>query len=303
MRGENRRPGDKCVIPTMPKENWQKLLLRKKHDPVIFFYGQLFWLCLWDLRCGLAGYAPLTGSRAHLRPPQWITARQRTPTTIKQSIKVPATETESVLQPAEQTGSEEGSDTLPGQPSVTPEKSPQEPPAHLEKAHMMRPGKVTTAPDLTPPPTVRYPYSLHMGSFKTRKLAEKALALLNRKGLTPYWTVVDLGDRGVWYRVFVGHFKTADAARAFQAQQGITADRILKTRYSVQVGLYSTRDKMDQQNSLLKASGYCPYVIMTPPNQYQLLVGAFQTEEGADHLASGLKAIRGGRQNDLAVAP
>jgi len=88
----------------------------------------------------------------------------------------------------------------------------------------------------------------------------------------------------------VGHFKTWGSANSFQTQHGIKADRILRTAYSVQVGLYASKEKMDQQYSLLRESGYCPYIIKQPQDHYQLLVGAFQTKKAAENLASRLKA-------------
>ena len=224
----------------------------------------------------------------------WIASKEKGPAlpkkTIKQLIKVPEPKPGPSMQTEKPVEQKTDLDTLPVKKPVTLSKAPEPPPVYMKKTLLTPPGDVKTAPNLSPPPTVNHPYSLHMGSFKTQKLAEKALAALNKKGLTPYWTVVDLGGRGVWYRVFVGHFKTVDAANAFQAQHGIKADRILKTGYSVQVGRYLSKEEMDQQYSFLKESGYCPYIIMQPQNQYQLLVGAFQTAKAADHLASRLKA-------------
>jgi len=134
-----------------------------------------------------------------------------------------------------------------------------------------------------------YPFTLHMGSYRTLILTEKYTAALSKKGLSPYWVVVDLGKKGVWYRVFLGHFKTFDQANEFQTQQGIKASRVLKTNYAVQLGLYTSKETLDQRLAALRDAGYSPYIIEQAQKQYQLLTGAFQTKKAAERLAARLK--------------
>ena len=146
-----------------------------------------------------------------------------------------------------------------------------------------------TGSDLSPAPTMMYPYTLHMGSFKNLKRAEKSIKLLKGKGLSPYWMRVHLGKRGKWFRVFVGHFKTADEANKLQERHGITADRILKTAYAVQIGEYSSKEELDHDTLAFKETDYLPYVIEEPKKRYRLLIGAYQTQWGAANLARKLK--------------
>lgn len=134
-----------------------------------------------------------------------------------------------------------------------------------------------------------YPYSLHMGSYRTLILTEKYTTALNKQGLAPYWLVVDLGEKGVWYRVFLGHFKTFDQANEFQTQHGTKASRIINTDYAVQIGLYTSKAEWEQKRSVLRNAGYCPYIIEQAQEQSQLLVGAFQTKRAAEGLAVRLK--------------
>ncbi len=134
-----------------------------------------------------------------------------------------------------------------------------------------------------------YPYSLHMGSYRSLKLTEKHTAELNSKGLSPYWVVVDLDEKGVWHRVFLGHFKTSDEADEFQTEYGIKASRIINTDYAVQIGLYISTEELEQKLSVLRDAGYCPYIIEQAQEQHQLLVGAFQTQKASEELAVRLK--------------
>ena len=110
--------------------------------------------------------------------------------------------------------------------------------------------------DLSDVQTTLYPYSLKIGSFKTLSSMEKAVVPLRQKGLSPYWTQVDLGRKGKWLRLFVGSFDTLLRAREFKESYGLTESRILKTAYAVQLG-ESLRSKI----GLIEKNGFSPYVI------------------------------------------
>ncbi len=151
------------------------------------------------------------------------------------------------------------------------------------------PGDKPASSKIPPIEIENFPYSLHMGSYKTLIMAEKYMGILKNKGLAPYWVVVDLREKGVWYRVFLGNFMTFDQADAFQTQHEIKADRIINTKYAVQIGMYSSKEALDQRRFDVRKAGYCPYTIEQARGQYQLLMGAFQTKKAAERLAVRLK--------------
>ncbi|HQR47522.1 MAG TPA: SPOR domain-containing protein, partial [Thermoanaerobaculia bacterium] len=71
----------------------------------------------------------------------------------------------------------------------------------------------------TPDWTGRAPvFVLHFSSHQDRAAAASEAARLGAVfGRPARAVVVDLGAKGVWYRVVVGEFRTADEARAFRA--------------------------------------------------------------------------------------
>lgn len=70
-------------------------------------------------------------------------------------------------------------------------------------------------PDWAGKPAV---YVIHFSSTKDRESAAKdAVRLAAALGAPARAVEVDLGDKGVWYRVVVGEFPDVDAARAFRA--------------------------------------------------------------------------------------
>ncbi len=177
-------------------------------------------------------------------------------------------------------------------PDKTPSKSKVKLEPELDSVKEPPPPPPNNKPAPAENPSIEiknYPYTLHMGSYRTLTLTEKYTAALNSDGLSPYWVVVDLDEKGVWYRVFLGHFKTSDQADEFQIEHGIKASRILNTVYAVQIGLYTSKEELEQNISVLRKAGYCPYIIEQAQEQYQLLVGAFQTKKAAEGLATRLK--------------
>jgi len=80
--------------------------------------------------------------------------------------------------------------------------------------------KVVAGPKeiITPPEPGRYPYSILLASFKMVTLAEAAISKYQARGLDSFWVQVDLGDKGVWYRVYSGNYTTKAEAQAVVTQ-------------------------------------------------------------------------------------
>jgi hypothetical protein len=60
---------------------------------------------------------------------------------------------------------------------------------------------------INPPATTAYPYSIHDGSYRTPAAAQEQVEAYRQAGLEAYWTAVDLGAKGTWYRVFIAFSK------------------------------------------------------------------------------------------------
>ncbi|MHB1047125.1 MAG: SPOR domain-containing protein [Thermoanaerobaculia bacterium] len=110
-------------------------------------------------------------------------------------------------------------------PSVVPAATV--PPAPVRQS---RDGLVVTR-DRTGRPEV---FSIHFTSYRDRAAAERDLkriaALAGREG---YVAEVDLGEKGVWYRVLVGEFPSAEEAKAIRAELAAKGTRDLGWVYRV----------------------------------------------------------------------
>jgi hypothetical protein len=106
-----------------------------------------------------------------------------------------------------------------------------------------------------------YPYSISLGSYKTPRRVERALSIYIKRGLSPYWVKVDLGSKGVWFRVFAGYFQKREDAEAFIAKNNLVNVKSRHTKYANLIGVYKSKKELETKRNLLSELGYCPYVI------------------------------------------
>jgi hypothetical protein len=120
-----------------------------------------------------------------------------------------------------------------------------------------------------------YPYSIYLGSYKTRERAERAISEYQKKGFSPYWVKVDLGDKGMWYRVFSGYFQKREQANELIKKKQIVESKSRHTRYANLIGIFAFQKELDEEKLRLSILGYCPYVIPSRNGESLLYVGAF----------------------------
>jgi SPOR domain len=142
----------------------------------------------------------------------------------------------------------------------------------------------STAPEsVTPKPsTLKYPYSVYLGSFKAADAVKKAMSEYYEKGLSPYCAKVDLGDKGVWFRFFTGYFQTKEEAEKFIRDRNIQGASLGITKYANLIGIYSSDNEVEEIRKLLESAGFYPYVIKGPSGKSYLYSGAFDRKEHAE---------------------
>ncbi|MDH5527793.1 MAG: SPOR domain-containing protein [Nitrospirota bacterium] len=91
-------------------------------------------------------------------------------------------------------------------PSAIPEAAP---PVQTVQTEPTRPAPSKPAAQ----PKEDRPYTLQVASFSRRAGADELSHRLSKSGYEAYVKSVDLGSRGTWYRVRVGHYPDADEAR------------------------------------------------------------------------------------------
>jgi hypothetical protein len=126
-----------------------------------------------------------------------------------------------------------------------------------------------------------YPYSIYLGSFRSEDVLQRALEAYREKGLLPYPARVDLGQKGVWFRVFSGHFETREKAAAFIRERRIADGETRNTRFAVLLGRYSSRREAQETLGPLIGRGCHPYIIEENAASFRVYTGAFYRDEDA----------------------
>jgi hypothetical protein len=138
--------------------------------------------------------------------------------------------------------------------------------------------------------SISYPYSIYLGSYKTPDRAQRAISIYERKGLSPYWVKVDLGEKGVWFRVFAGYFDRREEAELHVRRKGLSEAESKHTKYANLIGVYKSEEELRKIRQALVAFGYCPYVIEGTDGTVCLYTGAFyqkgRAEKEQKHLRS-----------------
>lgn len=142
------------------------------------------------------------------------------------------------------------------------------------------------------PMAVSYPYSLKLGSFRTLERAKKAITEYTRdnKGPSPFWVKVHFKDKGVWYRVYLGHFKELEEAQRFGRDHGLMDAEVKRTSYANLIGTYGSPEELDAEIQALIKLGYSPYIIKDQEGESRLFIGAFLTRSGAEEQYNELRS-------------
>jgi len=154
----------------------------------------------------------------------------------------------------------------------------------------------TAAAASVPPPapsTIKpkpYPYSIRLASFNKFKLVLKGLTQYRQEGLSPYFAKVDLGEKGVWWRLFTGYYPSRDAAKAAVTEHNLKGVQVIKTAYANLAGIFSSNNELNDIFKRLDSQGYSPYIIKDAGNHLRLFTGAFITQKGVQDQNNDLKA-------------
>jgi cell division septation protein DedD len=166
--------------------------------------------------------------------------------------------------------------------------APVQPPAVPKKAETPQTGSqpkevaVAKTVPLVSGSGVSYPYSVYLGSIQGMDYVKKAMSSYESQGLSTYWSRVELGEKGTWYRVFTGYFRSAQEAEAFIQQRKIKDGEVKETRYSNLIGTFGTKQEGEEKALALTRTGLSAYWIPGADGQVRLYSGAFITKEGAE---------------------
>jgi len=144
-----------------------------------------------------------------------------------------------------------------------------------------------------------HPYSIMLSSCRLPQSARKIVSNYQKVGLAPYVVKVKFHEGDEWLRVLTGHYQTRQEALKAKQKHRLSGAIVKKTPYTNLIGTYTSMDEMQVELHRIKALGYSPYSLKTQAGQLKLLVGAFVTKEGAEHLRTELQSK--GIQNTVII--
>ena len=119
-----------------------------------------------------------------------------------------------------------------------------------------------------------------LASCRLKENARNVVADYRDKGLSPFIVKVELGNGQVWWRTMAGSYQSREEAANAKEKYGLADAVIKKTPYTNLVGTFSSEKNARDEVRRLEKLGYSPYPI-NGENSLRLLVGAFETREGA----------------------
>jgi len=141
-----------------------------------------------------------------------------------------------------------------------------------------------------------HPFSVQLGSSRSLKLCHRVSSMLRTLGYPAFNSSIDLKNRGVWHRVYIGSFATRDAAQKIKDQllaEAIGEGFIRHLLFAVQVGTSGNGDQLTPLNDKLLSSSYLPY--STPIQnassgriEGRLLIGACYQRKDCNLLLSSI---------------
>ena len=129
------------------------------------------------------------------------------------------------------------------------------------------------------------PFIVQFGSYKTIDNTMAAFFKYKSKGIDTHWNRVDLGEKGIWYRLFIGHFETKERAITYKNDHGLAESIIVFTPWTVLVARSVSKQNFDEIRFMLRDNQLDYDAIKNKDGSYRLLTGAFVTKEGAEKLA------------------
>lgn len=126
-----------------------------------------------------------------------------------------------------------------------------------------------------------YPFSILLETFDVKETAINAVVLYRKKSIESYWVKVDLGNKGIKYRLFSGAFRDRKHAELFAKRNNLENKPIKRTRFSALIGKSIDAKKIADLRTAAIQAETVPYLLCNGEGLHFLYVGAFYTTAGA----------------------
>ena len=143
----------------------------------------------------------------------------------------------------------------------------------------------------------KLPYTVQISASRSQQQCFRVANMLRRAGYPAFTGALTLKDQGLWHRIFVGAYTTAEEAE--KTRLSLIKDEIEDTLirdmpYAIQVGKIGSLESHKQVREQLLNLQYLPYTSYvrdteTNATKVRLLLGAFETKEDSSTLLNALR--------------
>jgi hypothetical protein len=213
------------------------------------------------------------------------------------------------LAPADQPGEIPAANPVPAQaaskpvvkPSVQPVSSPAvKPPLRPQAAPAAKPSATRVKPAIKTVPGSKggvYPYAVHLSSWRDLDQAVQELNRIGGRVPQAFMTKIDLGPRGIWYRVDCGLCVSAEVAEA-RRQRIMRSGLVDKDSFvgapmplAIELGQLTGLDAARARQAELRRQKIYTYLIGQGSGRYRIVSGAYPDAASARALLDDLKAL------------
>jgi septal ring factor EnvC (AmiA/AmiB activator) len=100
------------------------------------------------------------------------------------------------------------------------------------------------------------PYSIWLSSCQQQESVQKVLSKFKKINLEPYAVKVDLGEKGIWWRIYAGRYETRREAIREKNKYGLTNKIVLKEPYANNAHTYDNKNEAVNNKSLIVQKEY-----------------------------------------------
>jgi len=255
----------------------------------------------------LLNYQTLFGPKKQKTPTRAETVRPKASPVRKKIAAVKAAKVPMAPSPRGKPSEDRVATQTPG--PVKPKTWEKDPVAKIKHPEMGQPAKTSTperagtqvkaAPVPLPKKPVReplppdlplrervasYPYSIYFGSYSDRTELQNSVLEYQKMGMNPYWVRIDLGEKGIWYRLFSGYYGKRSEVKTIIKGKQLKEASSKHTKYANLIGFFQSEAELEIKKKALLDAGYSPYTVKGKRGEFVLYAGAFYQKKRAVQL-------------------
>ena len=99
-------------------------------------------------------------------------------------------------------------------------------------------------------------YSIMLSSCQQQESIQKVISKYSQIGFEPYVVKADLGENGIWWRIYAGHYETREEAIREKNKYGLTDKIVLKEPYENHADSYGNKNEAVNKKPITVQKGY-----------------------------------------------